>query len=197
MTEETRDFRQAWQNLLQECALAADYHIVYRVSGSPLTRNPVLEQLLPGFAYVRLVSFADEALAAFMDRRNLSCTHLSSKGKKLHGKGDLFHRTECLAAHGLLEAEHTKALHRTRERRKPLAHLGHPTSPSWDELAKAINAVEEVLAALDLVEAGIRYEAVATQHPVEGVDGKLIQRFTLAVSSAGKVVREIGWRIQF
>ena len=197
MTRDTRDFRRAWQSLLQECTFAANYHLAYRVSGSQLARNQVLEQLLPGFAYVRLVSFADDALAAYMERRDLRCTHLTSKGQRRHRKEDLFNRTECLAADGFLKEEQAEALHRMRERRKPLAHDGDAASPSWEELEKAIDAAEDVLAALDLVEAGIRYEAVATKHKIESIDGKLVQRFTLGVSSAGKVVREIGWRLDY
>jgi hypothetical protein len=197
MMEGASSIKDDWQTLLQELALAADYHLAYEVSGSPVSRNPVLDQLLPSFGYLRLASFADEALAGLIDNRGLACTHESTKGKKTHSKGDLFNRTECLLAHRVLTDKQAEVLHRIRNRRKPLAHEAQPEAPTWQELGTAIVDVESVLAAHGLVESGVRYTAVATQHQAGFVEGKNSQQFTLAACTGGKAVREISWRIEW
>jgi hypothetical protein len=195
--DEVAGIRQAWQALLQECALAENYHLAYQVSGSPLTRNPVLEQLLPSFAYVRMVSLAAEALRAYIGDHEIVCTHRSEKGKLLHARDDLFSLAECLkASHHLTEAL-VSGLHDVRERRKALAHESHPVYVTWDDLRRAVVAVEAPLASLGLIEDGVRYEVKATQHAAEMVAGRFVQKFTLTASAQGKRVREIGWCINF
>lgn len=197
MVDERTELRQAWRNLLEECALAENYHLVYQVSGSRLSRNPIVEQLLPSFAYLRVVSLAHEGLALVIGERNLTCSHLSDAGKRLHAKEDLYNRIECLSAQNLLPDGQATALHRVRERRKGLAHEGHPAYASWQELKEAIAAVQDALATFGMVDKGVQYEVVATQHSAETIDQKLVQRFTLSLYGGGRPLREIGWCIKY
>lgn len=197
MGDEVAGIRQAWQTFLQDCELAKNYHLVYQVSGSPLTRNPILEQLLPSFAFVRLVSLAAEGLRAYISDHQIACTHRDQKGKLLHARDDLFNMAECLKASQHLTEALVSGLHDVRERRKALAHESHPAYVTWDDLERAVVAVEAPLASLGLIEAGIRYEVGATQHPAEMVKGQTVQKFALTLSAQGKRVREIEWCINF
>ena len=81
-----------WQRFLQDLELSKHYPHVYMLSGSSGVRNPLLENLLPSFLFVRLVSLLDEGLKSYIIAENLGKTK----------RGDLHHRIEFLAEKGRL-----------------------------------------------------------------------------------------------
>jgi hypothetical protein len=87
------DLQVAWLRLLQDVELARNYPVAYSLDSGLPARNPLLDELLPSFAFLRLVSLLDDGLEEQLERLGKS------------RKGTLHEHISALEACGALSAQ--------------------------------------------------------------------------------------------
>src|SRR6478752_2359543 len=103
---------ESWYRVQWETVLAKHYPQTLSVSGVPnITKNPLLEYLLPSLLYVKTVAVLDDALATYIDAKGWTIP------KPL--RNDLYGRITFMTGKGL---SNPPELHRMRDRRNAVAH---------------------------------------------------------------------------
>jgi len=152
----SEEFHRSWNRLLQDAELATNYAATYQLNLSAPVPNPLLGALLPSSLYLRLISLLDEALAEYIDLKELK---MPAKHKQ-----DLYHRIKFLSENNLLT--NANDLQELREKRKLLAHDANRNA-TWQELAKAFDITEQALQHLVFVGARPGYEFYAEKCPAK------------------------------
>ena len=146
------EYVKKYHRFMQDLHLSENYPIPYLSGvGTHITRNPILEQILPSLLYVRMVSLFDEGLLGYMNINKLSMPM-----KKF--KNDLNGRIEFLNENRLIQD--SKECHRIRKRRNDIAHES-ATNASWTDLKNDLPIVELELKNLGLIGSRPNYEFYA------------------------------------
>jgi hypothetical protein len=139
------DVNHAWRWLLQETLLTKNYQM-FDQSLSPNNAGVILNAVLPVMAYIRAVSFLDEALGSYIEDKGYNTRgysgSLDGRLKLLHDRGELVY---------------SQQLRDIKDRRNHLAHRSSvpesisELSASWEEVDQAIDTVETALQAIQLI----------------------------------------------
>jgi len=182
----TADMSNSWQRLLQEIELAKNYHLPYvLLGGTRVTRNPILDYLLPSLLFVKAVSILDEALVFYTNSQNLTMPK-KKYGDSLKGRIDFLDDRDIL--------KNAADLHDIREKRNKIAHeiTEHLT---WEEFDENLNTIESELQHLGFVGDRPKYEAYAECSPGDSTERGIAftQDFHYGLKKEGKKVIEISW----
>lgn len=152
-------FIVGWHRLLQEAELARHYPHPYMLdAGGSVSRNPLLEGILPSLLYIKMACLLDDGLRQIIRREGLS-----TKGYR-DSLGD---RIKLLAEEGLLRRrERADAI---RKRRNELAHEADGVA-DWSELETALSAAHQELQHLGLVGDRPAYDFYAERSAVRATD---------------------------
>jgi hypothetical protein len=182
------EFLKKWNRLQQDSELARHYHEVYTLDGAMVARNPLLDELLASFVFMRLLSLLDDAL----EEVAASDPAIVFPKKKPVAKQDLFDKIDALAAAGRLTDRQAKDLHGMRKWRNDIAHEPHPTFLDWRLLDKAFEICEAVLRHLGLATPRPKYEFFAERSAAEASDDpKVLTQFRYQVGLKENGVPEI------
>ena len=173
-----------WQRFIQDLELSKHYPQVYMLSGSSGMRNPLLENLLPSFLFVRLVSLLDEGLKSYIIAENLGRPQ----------RGDLHHRIEFLAGKDRLKDK--VGLLGLKDRRNDVAHESQPAYVDWHILDEAMSTVEREFQHLGLVGTRPKYEFFSSKSAARSDDDPKVAfafDYTVGLKKDGALVISFNW----
>ncbi len=181
----TTEIGKGWTRLLIDIELARNYPIPYALEMEALIRNPILESLLPGLLYIKMVSLLDEAMTTYLYENQINMPR--SYRNSLQGRIDF------LSDQGLLSAR--GELHRMRFQRNDLAHEASQRI-NWIGLDQDVTHAENALKELHLVENRPKYEFYAersamrdSEHPKAWAE----RDYSFGLKSEGTKVVEVSW----
>lgn len=182
----TRDIPNAWSRFLQDLELARNYPLTSNLSrlGGASVRNPLLEDLLPTYLYLRLISLLDEGLS----------TYIISEGLGSPKRPDLANRIELLSDQGRLGS--APDLHDLRTRRNSFAHTSQPTYLTWATLDEAVSTIETAFQLLGLVGIRPKYEIFgerSTARADPDPEVSIAWDFEVGLKMDGKRVISFSW----
>lgn len=130
---------RAWRWFEQELLYVRNYDLLARMQARTIvSRNPLLDRMLPGLLLLKSVALLDAALAGYM-QRNLP----ERNAENLHAK------IAVLASEGRLGS--AELLHGVRRRRNAVAH--EPSAVlTWPELDADVGVVRDALVELGVVQ---------------------------------------------
>jgi hypothetical protein len=181
------EYIEKYYHFLQHLKLAENYHAPYLLEGGEnITRNPILEQILPSLLYVQMVSLFDEGLLRYMDINELFMP-------KKRCKNDLNGRIQFLSDNRLIKD--SKECHRVRKKRNDIAHES-AINASWDGLNNDLSIVELELKNLGLI--GDRPNYVFYAERAAARDSKeenviCAWDYYFGLKEDGKKIIEISW----
>lgn len=156
---ELEEIARMWQHLLIDAMFAENYHLAYQIECDSISRNPVVERLLPSLLHIKAVTLLDHALKTWCDKNGHEIP------KRPYGT-DLYGRISYLVETGPL-AQHS-SLQTIRGTRNKLAHE-LDSAIDWSHLNGDIKAIHGALKELGLVgdfpEWDIRAKRSAGQSP--------------------------------
>ena len=181
------DIYNSWIRLLQDIELAKNYKMPYTLELGTVAPNPLLDNLLPSLLFVRLVSLLDEALAYYLDTKDISLP----KGYK----NDLCNRLRYLGEEGIIRG--VEELQRVREKRNEIAHQ-QGLYAIWQELGNALDRIESELQNLNFVGTRPRYESYAEKSQAREStepDVDFAFDYCYGIKEAGEKVIEVSWTV--
>ena len=135
---DSQSITRSWRRLLINVELGCEYPTFFAIGGAAaggVSRNPILEELLPSLLQIKAVTVLDEAIRIRLTE--------ASKRPTEHGfRNDLHGRIETALAAGILKD--VALLHRARNSRNDVAHE-FAEKLDWSSLEADIAAIHHAL----------------------------------------------------
>lgn len=177
---------QSWNTLLQTIELARNYPLSTPMMIGPISRNPIIDYILPSLLFINAVSILDEALAFYISEQNYS--------NLKNYRNNLNDRINFLSERNLLN--NPEDLHSVRLKRNRIAHSYETDiwdSVSWQDLNDTLNTIETELQNLGFVGDRPKFEFFAEKSTRASTEQDIItlQDFCFGLKQNNKRIIEL------